>query len=587
MQTSIRLASRPRRATGSRFCRGGNRGLGRPSTAALARMAAISGALFLSAAPISKTDAQIRFEDRQLGSRINFVLNNSTTPDKPMIDSVLGGVAVLDFDQDGYLDVFFTNGARIPSLEKDDTSFHNRLYRNNHDGTFTDVTTHAGVMGAGYSMGVAVGDYDNDGYPDLFVAGVNRNILYHNNRDGTFTDVTQPAGVAGVDESGRKLWSVAAAWLDYDNDGLLDLFVSNYLDWSFENSHVCGEAGKRLSCSPVLYKGVHNFLYHNNGDGTFTDVSRSSGIAEHLGKGMGVAVADFDGDGFIDIFVANDDERNFLFRNGDGRTFEEIGVLGGVAYTEDGVPASNMGVDFRDLDNDGYPDLIVTALAGETFSLRMNKGGKLFEDATYKAGIGLVSNLLSGWSVGAFDFDNDGYKDLFVANSHASENVHFYSHHQYRQANAVFRNLGNATFSDVTAQAGPAMRVARAHRGSAFGDLNNDGKIDVVVSAIGEPAEVLYNTSSNHNHWIIIETEGRRSNRDGIGTRIKLTGQSGRVQYNQVTTSVGYASSSDRRVHFGLGSDARVREIELRWPSGKVQLLKDVEADRILKVTEQ
>ncbi len=540
----------------------------------------------LMAALSAPAAGPIRFEDRQPQSRISFVLNNSTTPDKPIIDSVLGGVALLDFDQDGYLDVFFTNGARIPGLEKDDAFFHNRLYRNNHDGTFTDVTSRAGVAGAGYSMGVAVGDYDNDGYPDLFVAGVNRNILYHNNRDGTFSDVTAAAGIAGLDESGKKLWSVGGAWLDYDNDGRLDLFVSNYLDWSPENSHVCGDPRNRLSCSPALYKGTHDFLYHNNGDGTFTDVSAATGIAKYVGKGMGVAVADFDGDGFIDIFVANDNERNFLFHNHGGKTFEDIAVLAGVAFTEDGVPASNMGADFRDLNNDGYPDLIMTALAGETFSLRLNMAGKLFNDATYKSGVGLVSSLLSGWSVGAFDFDNDGRKDLFFTNSHVSENVHAYSHHQYRQSNAVFRNQGD-TFADVTAQAGPAMQAARAHRGSAFGDLNNDGKIDVIVSAIAQPAEILYNTSPDRNHWILIQTEGRRSNRDGIGTRIKLTAPSGRVQYNQVTTSVGYVSASDRRVHFGLGADTKAAEIELRWPSGKVQVLRNVPADRVLKVTEE
>ena len=535
---------------------------------------------------LSQTGSPIHFEDRQPQSHIDFVLNNGTTPDKPIVDSVLGGVALLDFDQDGYLDVFFTNGARLPSLQKDDPSFNNRLYRNNHDGTFTDVTARVGAAGAGYSMGVAAGDYDNDGYPDIFVAGVNRNILYHNNRDGTFTDVTGAAGVAGLDESGKKLWSVGGAWLDYDNDGRLDLFVSNYLDWSPENSHVCGDAGMRLSCSPVLYKGVHNFLYHNNGDGTFTDVSQATGIAQHIGRGMGVAIADFDNDGFTDIFVANDNERNFLFHNRGGKTFEEIGVLAGVAFTEDGVPASSMGADFRDLNNDGFPDLVMTALAGETFSVRLNLAGKMFADATYKSGIGLASSLLSGWSAGAFDFDNDGAKDLFFTNSHVSENVHFYSHHQYHQANAVFRNLGNS-FADVSEQAGAAMRVARAHRGSAFGDLNNDGKIDVVVSAIGQPAAVLYNTSPARNHWIMIQTEGRQSNRDGIGTRIKLVGASGRVQYNQVTTAVGYVSSSDRRVHFGLGADAQAREIEVRWPSGKVQVLKNVPADHIVKVTEE
>lgn len=527
---------------------------------------------------LAQTGGQIRFEDRRQQSGIRFVLNNGTTPDKPIIDSVPGGVAVLDFDQDGYLDVFFTNGARIPGLEKDDSSFYNRLYRNNHDGTFTDVTMQARVAGAGYSMGVAAADYDNDGYPDLFVAGVNRNILYHNNRDGAFSDVTH---AAGLDESAKKPWSVGAAWFDYDNDGLLDLLVLNYLDWSPASSHVCGEKGKRLSCSPSLYQGTHNLLYRHNGNGTFTDVSEPSGIGRHVGKGMSVAVADFDGDGFTDVFIANDKERNFLFRNRNGKTFEEIGVLAGVAYTEDGVPASSMGADFRDLNEDGYPDLIVTALAGETFSLRMNMEGRMFEDATYKSGIGIPSSLLSGWSAGAFDFDNDGFKDLFFTNSHVSENVSLYSHYQYRQANAVFRNRGNGTF------AGSAMQTARAHRGSAFGDLNNDGKIDVVVAAIGEPAEVLYNVSPGRNHWIIIQTEGRASNRDGIGARIKLIAQSGRIQYNQVSTSVGYVSSSDRRLHFGLGADARIREIELRWPGGKVQVLRNIAADRILKVTEE
>jgi enediyne biosynthesis protein E4 len=544
-------------------------------------------ALALPVALLSQNGGPIRFENRQRKSSIDFVLNNGTTPDKPIVDSVLGGVAVLDFDRDGYLDVFFTNGAHIPSLEKRDASFYNRLYHNNHDGTFTDVTAHAGVAGAGYSMGVAVGDYDNDGYPDLFVAGVNRNFLYHNNGDGTFSDVTQAAGVAGLDENGKKLWSVGAAWLDYDNDGRLDLFVSNYLDWSPQHSEVCGEPGRRLSCSPVLYKGVHNFLYHNNGDGTFTDVSQATGIAQHVGRGMGLAVGDFDGDGFMDIFVANDNERNFLFHNLGGKHFEEIGVLAGVAYTEDGVPASNMGADLRDVNGDGYPDLITTALAGETFSVRFNAAGKRFTDATYKSRIGLASSVLSGWSVGAYDFDNDGYKDVFFTNSHVSENVHLYSHHQYHQANAVFRNQGGSAFENVTAQAGPDMQTTRAHRGSAFGDLNNDGKMDVVVSAIGQPAAVLYNTSPGHNHWIIIQTEGRQSNRDGIGTRIKLVGESGLVQYNQVSTSVGYVSSSDPRVHFGLGGDARVREIELRWPSGKVQTLKNVAADRIVKVIEK
>ena len=536
--------------------------------------------------PGTQTSAPIRFENRT-SSGVDFILNNGTTEDKPVIDSVLGGVALLDFDNDGYLDIFFTNGAGIPSLNKTDGTFYNRLYRNNGDGRFTDVTAKAGVRGEGYSMGVAVGDYNNDGYPDIYVAGLNRNILYRNNGDGTFTDVTETAGVSSVGATGKKPWSVGAAWLDYDNDGRLDLLVVNYLDWSFENNRTCGEPGRRLSCSPVLYGGTANILYHNNGDGTFTDVSEETGIGRHIGKGMGVAIADYDDDGFTDIFVGNDNQRNFLFHNLGGKSFAEVGVETGVAFTEDGIPASTMGVDFRDVNGDGLPDLITTALGGETFSLRLNRGGGRFSDASFMTGIGLASETMSGWGVGAFDFDNDGFKDLFIANSHVSENVHLYSHHQYKQPNRVFRNMGVKNFVDVSATAGPALQASAVHRGCAFGDLNNDGRIDAVVSAIGSPAEVLFNTTAGGGHWILIQTEGTKSNRDGIGTRIRVTGESGTVQYNHVTTAASYISSMDRRVHFGLGGDAMIREIQLRWPSGKVQVLKNVKADQVLKVREE
>jgi len=415
-------------------------------------------------APRSRGRGTIRFENRQTQSKVNFILNNGTTDDKPIIDSTLGGVALFDFDNDGYLDIFFTNGARIPGLVKENESFYNRLYRNNHDGTFTDVSQHAGLKGEGYSMGVAAADFDNDGWTDLYVTGVNRNVLYHNNGDGTFTDITERAGVSGRDANGKKRWSVGAAWVDYDNDGYLDLFVVNYLDWSPENSKVCGKEGKRLSCSPALYHGLPNYLFRNNHDGTFTDASAETGIAGQIGKGMSAAVADYNDDGFIDIFVANDNERNFLFRNANGRTFTEVGVEATVGYNQDGLPVSSMGVDFR--------------------------------------------------------------------------------------------------------------------------DLNNDGKIDVVVSAIGDSAELLYNTTKNDNHWILIDAIGVKSNRDGIGTRIKITGESGLVQYNHVTTAGSFASSSDKRVHFGLGADKRIKEIELRWPSGTVQVLRNVKADQLLKITE-
>jgi len=544
----------------------------------------LSAALLASLKPSEQS--RIAFENRQERSGVTFVLNNGTTDDKPIIDSTLGGVALLDYDNDGYLDIFFTNGASIPSLNKSNPAFSNRLYHNNHDGTFTEVTGRAGVTGEGYSMGAAAADYDNDGWTDLYVTGVNRNILYHNNRDGTFTDVTEKAGVTGI-FGGKKLWSVSAAWIDYDNDGLLDLFVTNYLEWSPENSRVCGLLGKRLSCPPSLYKGESNILYHNNGDGTFTDVSAASGIAECIGKGMGVAIADYDGDGWTDIFVANDNERNFLFKNRRGQGFDEVGVESFVAYTDDGVPVSSMGVDFRDWSNSGRPGLFVTALGGETFPLFRNEDRKIFTMATYESGIGFASFKMSGWGAGIYDFDNDGYKDLFSANSHVSENADVNPQQQYRQPNSVFQNLRNATFQDVSAEAGPAVRLRAAHRGAAFGDLDNDGKVDVVISAIGSPAELLYNTSTGGNHWIAIETVGTKSNRDGIGTRIKLTGESGLVQYNEVTTAGSYASSSDKRAHFGLGRDSLVKEIELRWPSGTLQVLRNVKADQILKVTER
>jgi hypothetical protein len=536
--------------------------------------------------PPTQNATGISFEDRQPQSGVDFVLNNGTTVDKPIIDSIPGGVALLDYDNDGFLDIFFTNGARIPSLSKEVPGFYNRLYHNNHDGTFTDVTEKAGLSGTGYSIGVAAADFDNDDWTDLYVTGINHNILYRNNHDGTFTDVTEKAGVSGVNSAGKKLLSVSAAWIDYDNDGRLDLFVTNYLDWSPETSKVCGLPGKRLSCPPSLYPAEPNILYHNNGDGTFTDVSKSTGIADQIGKGMGVAVADYDADGWMDIFVANDNQRNFLFKNRRGKGFDEVGVEAGVAYTEDGIPVSSMGVDFRDYRNDGRPGIFITALGGETFPLYRNEGNDLFSMETYPANIGFSTFKMSGWGAGIVDLNNDGYKDLFSANSHVSENADIDPQQHYLQTNAIFENMKDNTFQDVSAHAGPGLSRRAAHRGAAFGDLNNDGKVDIVVSVIAGHAELLYNTTANGNHWLLIQTIGTKSNRDGIGTQIKLTSQSGSVQFNQVTTAGSYASSSDKRVHFGLGGDTLVKEITLRWPSGTVQTLHNVKADQILKVTE-
>ncbi len=527
---------------------------------------------------------RIRFENRQATSGIDFVLNNGTTDDKPVIDSTLGGVAVFDYNNDGRLDVFFTNGAHIPSLKKTNSSFYNRLYENQGGGTFADVTEAAGLAGSGYSMGAAVGDYDNDGWSDLYVTGVNVNALYRNTGKDAFTDVTAQAGVTGHFVSGRKPWSVASAWVDYDSDGRLDLFVVNYLDWSFAKNQLCGDPGKRLSCSPALYDGLPNMLYRNNGDGTFVDVSAAAGIAAHIGKGMSAAVADYNDDGRPDIFVTNDSERNFLFRNVDGKRFEEVAVEAAVAFTEDGIPVSSMGLDFRDLDNDGRPDVTITALTNETYPLFVNEGEGLFVDATYSAQIGLSSNTMSGWGNGVFDFDGDGWKDIFTANSHVSENLELYREQRYKLPNAVFQNRSDGTFEHVGGDAG--LEAAAAHRGAAFGDLDGDGRIDVVVSAIAEPAEILYNVSEPARPWILLRLVGTKSNRDGIGTQIKLTTESGAVQYNHATTAVGYAGASDKRVHFGLGDDERIREIELRWAGGEVQVFEDIAVDQVLEIRE-
>ncbi len=379
---------------------------------------------------------------------------------------------------------------------------------------------------------------------------------------------------------------MGAAWLDYDNDGDLDLFVVNYLDWSPESNKVCGTEGRRLSCPPTDYQGLPNLLYRNEGAGRFSDVSGVDGDRGAVGKGMSVAVADADGDGFVDVFVANDEMRHFLFRNEGGRGFAETGVEMGVAYTEDGVPVSGMGTDFRDLDQDGRPDIVVTDLSGEPFPLYLNTPEGFFVPSSHAAGLGFATVLMGGWGIGAYDLDDDGYKDLFSANSHVSENVDFYGHHHYRQANAVFRGSASGRFRDVTAQAGAAMQRARAHRGCAFGDLDDDGRVDVVVSAIGEPAEVLYNVTEGAGHWLVLRLRGTKSNRDGLGATVKLTGESGHVQYNHATTAVGYASSSDKRVYFGLGADRTAREIEIRWPSGFRQVLTNVSADRVLEVAE-
>jgi len=531
--------------------------------------------------------APIRFEEIAAKSGLHFVTATDSTKKKNQPQTMVAGVALFDYDNDGYLDVYLVGGASIPSLIKDSPVYWNRLFRNNHDGTFTDVTEKAGLSGAGYGSGVAVGDYDNDGWPDLFLANVTGNQLFHNNGDGTFTDVTAKAGMEGAKLDGKKMWAVGAGWLDYNNDGLLDLFVVNYCKWEPNTDPVCMlKDGVRGFCHPRLYEPLHNTLYRNNGDGTFTDVSEETGIAKYFGKGMSVTFADYDGDGYLDAFVANDTTPNFLFHNLKGKKFEEVAVQAGVAYSGDGGALSGMGADFKDVNNDGLPDIWYTTVEHEEFPLYLNIGKGGFVDMTVANGLASTTNM-SGWGNGMFDFDNDGWKDLFVARANVMDNISASNPaRRYEEPNTVFRNLGRGKFQDVSATSGPDFQMEAAHRGVAFGDLDNDGRVDMVVSMLNGPAEVFHNITQTNNHWVFLKLTGTRSNRMGIGAQIKLTAEDGSIQWNEVTTAVGYASSSDPRVHFGLGKNRKIREIEIRWPSGIRQVLRDQGADRVLPIEE-
>jgi hypothetical protein len=529
----------------------------------------------------------IRFEDIAERAGVYSITENCPTPEKHQPETMLAGVALFDYDGDGLLDIYLVNGAEMPSLVKTGAKYSNRLYRNNGDGTFTDVTEHAGVAGAGYGMGVAVGDYDNDGRPDLFLADVSGNQLFHNNGDGTFTDVTAKAGLSGAMHNGRKMWSVAAGWFDYNRDGLLDLFVVNYVDWDPRYEPACMGMNGRGYCHPGSFAPLTNTLYRNNGDGTFTDVSAETGISKVEGKGMGVAFADYDNDGWPDVFVANDNSPNLLFHNIGGKRFEEVGIQAGVAYNEDGNVLAGMGVDFRDLNNDGLPDLWHTAIENETFPLYLNDGKGAFVNAGQSSHLANLTRPMSGWSNGIVDLDNDGWKDLVVARSDVMDNIEQISRHfSYAEPNSVFRNLGNGQFEDVSTTAGADFTRPAANRGLAYGDLDNDGRMDLVVTSLGGPVRVLRNITETHNHWILLKLVGTKSNRMGLGAQIRVTTDDGRKLYNEATTSTGYAASSDPRVHFGLGTSRVIREIEIRWPSGTRQLLHDVTPDRVLVVTE-
>jgi len=517
---------------------------------------------------------------------INFHYLSSHTTKKYLIETMGTGVALFDFDNDGRLDIFLVNGAPLsdPTPQtaipvKTGPQYWNRLYHQKPDGRFEDVTEKAGLQGAGYGMGVAVGDYDNDGFEDLYVTAYGGNRLYHNNGNGTFTDVTEKAGVAG------EGWSTSAAWVDLDNDGLLDLVVLRYLDWDFSDVW-CGthKEGYRSYCTPDIFKPIAPLVYHNERNGRFVEVSQTIGISKP-GRGLGIAIADYDRVGHIDVFVANDSMFEHLYHNkGDG-TFEEVALPASVAVDSDGNTYAGMGVDFADYDNDGLPDLIITDLGNQRYALYKNNGDGSFTYASFSSGVGAITQRLSGWGVRFMDYDNDGWKDVMVAQGHDLDNVELTTPNlRYREPMLLARNMGK-NFVDVSAQSGSVFQIPLVARGMAVGDIDNDGRFDAVVTTNDGPIHILHNETQTTNHWLLLKLVGHKSNRDAIGAEVKVKTQHG-SQLGIVTTASSYLSSSDKRLHFGLGTDEVVAEMEIRWPSGIIQKLQNVRGDRMVQIDE-
>ncbi len=539
-------------------------------------IAALLALATVMVATVATQSPSPQFEDVRSTSGITFVLANAPTADKRLIETMPGGLSAFDYDNDGRVDLFFANGNQAATPEKAGAAFHNRLYRNLGDFRFEDVTAAAGLEGRGYAMGAAAADFDNDGHVDLFVPGVGQLTLYRNLGNGRFEDVTDKAGLKG------SAWSVAAAWTDVDRDGLLDLFVVNYLDWKEGADRFCGDRMRdlRVYCHPKFYAGLPNQLYRNRGDGTFEDISASSGIAAHVGKGMSAAVADFDGDGRDDVFVTNDGVPNFLFRNVDGRRFEETALLAGVALPGFGRPVSSMGVVAQDVTGDGRPDILVTALKGETFPLFVNDGQLMFHDATHRSKLSSPSSQRSGWGVALADVNNDGLLDVATANSHVNDRIAEFEASSYEEPNSLLLNR-DGSFDDVTMQAGGSFaRAIAAHRGLVAADLDNDGRLDLVTTSLGGPVEVWKN-GGPAGHWIRVRLRGRTSNRDGLGAIVTVNGR----RYT-MSSAQGYASSVLQGVHVGLGDATAPPRIEVQWPSGRTQAVEASGIDRIVDVTE-
>jgi enediyne biosynthesis protein E4 len=531
----------------------------------------------------AEASVSVRYTDVRKAAGINFVQDSTQSEERYYLETMGTGVAWIDYDQDGLMDLYFVQSAAT-DIYKPPHPLRSALYHNNGDGTFTDVTAKSGLGGEGhYGQGVAVGDFDNDGWPDLYVTGYGRAILYRNNHNGTFTDVTAKAGVA--DEGG---WSASAGWFDYDKDGWLDLLVTNYIEWSPKNNLYCGERnpGYRSYCNPNNYKGQKTKLFHNNHDGTFTDVSDKSGVGLPESKGMGVVLADLDNDGWPDIAIANDTWPNFLFLNNHDGTFKDVSLISGMAASEDGKYEAGMGIDAADVNGDGLPDVYITHLDFELNRLYLNNGDSTFTDATYASGIGAKARLLSGVAAKFLDYDNDGWVDILQLNGAMLDNVSLYhSEVSYKEPMIMFRNLGQGHFEMTSSQLGADFVRPIAGRGLATADFDNDGDIDIAVNVRGDSPMLLRNDGANANHWLEILLMGTRSNRDGTGAKLQLTAE-GFTQVKQAEGGTSYMSASDPRIHFGLGKRAKIDSLVITWPSGQVDKLANVPVDSILAVKE-